>query len=79
VKVSFSRDIIVSKLSVFPYYIVVIILVAEAAENATIMMTDSDFQKIVIDAENLSLSWTIPTQTTFFIIKLYFFMMFALS
>ena len=78
VKVSFSRDIILSKLSVFPYYIVVIILSAEVAENAIIMMTE-DFYNLTLDIENLKVSWLSPALTTFLMVKFYFFMMFAMS
>ncbi len=67
-----------SKLSVFPYYIVVIILAAEMAENAIIMLTD-DFYDVTLDIENLQVTWLSPALTTFLMVKFYFFMMFAMS
>ena len=68
-----------SKLSVFPYYVVVAILIAELAENATIMMTDNILYKVDFDLKDLRLTWLTPAITTFLMVKFYFFMLFAMS
>ena len=76
---SYSRNIILSKLSFFPYYMVVIILMAEVAENAIIMLTHDFIYKVKLDIDNLKVSWLSTALTTFLMVKFYFFMMFAMS
>jgi len=58
---------------------VVIILMAEVAENAIIMLTHDFIYKVKLDIDNLKVSWLSPALTTFLMVKFYFFMMFAMS
>ena len=58
---------------------VVIILMAEVAENAIIMLTHDFIYKVTLDIDNLKVSWLSPALTTFLMVKFYFFMMFAMS
>jgi len=79
VKIKFSREITLSKLSVFPYYVVAVILMAELIENAIMMLTDNVLYKADFDFKDLKLTWFTPALTTFLMIKFYFFMLFAMS
>ena len=74
-KITYSRDIVLCKLNLFPFYVIFATLVSTLLANLFAMIETNE---ILFNKSEFGFIWILPTTNTFFLIKFYLFIIFAI-